>query len=282
MNYRHAFHAGNFADVHKHIVLLTLLSRLQLKDGALSILDTHAGSGIYDLGADQPQRTGEWRDGIARLYGETRAPASVLEYLNQVRAINPSPASPRIYPGSPRLLAERLRPQDRLMLCELEPDTLADLRSAMSAYPGTAIHARDGWEALGALLPPREAKRGLVLIDPPFETPNELQRLADALIATHTRWPQGVLLAWYPIKDRPTVDRFLRKLNRASLPDALVCELCVHEPSNQLRLNGSGLVIINAPWQIDVPLREASAWLHERLQQSPNAPWRVNILAGDV
>ncbi len=283
MNYRHAFHAGNFADVHKHMVLLSVLQRLQLKDTPISVLDTHAGAGVYDLSSDPSQRTSEWRDGIGRVYVETRAPTVVSTLLNAVRALNADPHKPpRIYPGSPRLLAERLRPQDQLMLCELEPETLADLRSAMFAYPGTAIHARDGWEALGALLPPRAIKRGLVLIDPPFEAPNELQRLADALITTHTRWPQGVLLGWYPIKDRPMVDRFLRKLARAGMPDTLVCELCIHAPDNQLRLYGSGMVIINAPWQVDETLREATAWLHERLQQSPAAPWQVSALGDEA
>ena len=279
LSYRHAFHAGNFADIHKHMILLSVLQRLQLKDTPISVLDTHAGAGLYDLSADPSQRTSEWRDGIGKVYVETRAPALVSSLLTAVRALNAEPHKPpRVYPGSPRLIAAQLRPQDRVQLCELEPNTLNDLRHAMHGLPNVAIHARDGWEALGALLPPRDAKRGLVLIDPPFEAPNELQRLADALIATRSRWPQGVLLGWYPIKDRPAVNRFLRQLARADLPNALVCELCIHAPDNQLRLNGSGMVIVNAPWQMDNELREASAWQHERLQQSADAPWRVEAL----
>ena len=280
MNYRHAFHAGNFADIHKHVVLISVLQRLQLKDSPISVLDTHAGAGFYDLSADPSQRTSEWRDGIGRVYVETRAPSAVMSLLNAVRALNTDPNKPRVYPGSPRLIAAHMRPQDRVQLCELEPNTLSDLREAMRGLPHAAIHARDGWEALGALLPPREIKRGLVLIDPPFEAPNELQRLADALIAAHARWPQGVLLGWYPIKDRPMVDRFLRKLARAGMPNSLACELCIHAPENQLRLNGSGMVVINSPWQLDESLREACGWLHERLQQSPEAPWSVVALDG--
>ncbi|MEW5838836.1 MAG: 23S rRNA (adenine(2030)-N(6))-methyltransferase RlmJ [Pseudomonadota bacterium] len=280
MNYRHAFHAGNFADIHKHMILLGVLQRLQLKDTPISVLDTHAGAGMYDLGADPAQRTGEWREGIGRIFAEQRAPAPLGALLHAVRAVNAAPLRPRLYPGSPRLIAAQLRPQDRAHLCELEPNTLHDLRQAMHGLPGVAIHARNGWEALGALLPPREAKRGLVLIDPPFEAADELQRLADALIASHARWPQGVLLGWYPIKDRPAADRLLRKLAKAALPNALVCELCIHAPDNQLRLNGSGMVIVNAPWQLDAELREASAWLHPRLQQSADAPWRVEFLQG--
>ena len=283
MNYRHAFHAGNFADVHKHMVLLSVIQRLQLKDTPISVLDTHAGAGLYDLSADPSQRTSEWRMGIGKVYVETRAPAVISTLLNAVRALNADPHKPpRVYPGSPRLMSAYMRPQDRVQLCELEPNTLSDLREAMRGLPNVAIHARDGWEALGALLPPRDIKRGLVLIDPPFEAPNELQRLADALMTTHQRWPQGVLLGWYPIKDRPMVERFLRKLARAEMPDTLVCELCIHAPDNQLRLNGSGMVIINAPWQLDEILREASAWLHERLQQSPDAPWQVSALGDEV
>ncbi len=283
MNYRHAFHAGNFADIHKHMILLGVLQRLQIKDTPINVLDTHAGAGLYDLSAAPSQRTREWREGIGRVYVETRAPAVIATLLNTVRALNADPHKPlRVYPGSPRLLSAHMRPQDHVQLCELEPETLSDLRAAMHGQPNVAIHARDGWEALGALLPPRAIKRGLVLIDPPFEAPNELQRLADALISTHQRWPQGVLLGWYPIKDRPMVERFLRKLTRANLPDTLVCELCIHAPDNQLRLNGSGVVIVNAPWQLDDLLREASAWLHERLQQSPDTPWRVAHLSAEA
>ncbi|MDM7323055.1 MAG: 23S rRNA (adenine(2030)-N(6))-methyltransferase RlmJ [Gammaproteobacteria bacterium] len=279
MNYRHAFHAGNFADVHKHITLLALIESLLRKDTPCIVLETHAGAGIYDLLGGEARRTGEWGEGIGRLVGETKAPAVVRAYLQQVRTLNPE-GRLRLYPGSPVLTAATLRPQDRLVLCELEPSTHTALREALKGRKGIAIHARDGWEALKALLPPREAKRGLVLIDPPFEATNELTRLADALIATHKRWPQGVLAAWYPIKDRPPLDRFLRMLRTADLPDLLVSELCIHPPTSGIKLNGSGMVIINTPWKLEDTLHEATAWLHDHLAHTKNAPWRVERLTG--
>ncbi|MEW6445051.1 MAG: 23S rRNA (adenine(2030)-N(6))-methyltransferase RlmJ [Pseudomonadota bacterium] len=275
MNYRHAFHAGNFADAHKHLTLLALIDAMKRKDAPFVLLDTHAGAGLYDLFGGEARRTGEWQDGIGRLFAETRAPSLARAYLNQVRALNPD-GRLRIYPGSPALAAATLRAQDRLILCELEPGALSALKQVIKT-PGTAIHRRDGWEALGALLPPREAKRGVVLIDPPFEAANELDRLADALAATHKRWPQGVLAAWYPIKDRPPIDRFLRKLQQAGLPDLLVSELCIHSPITGVRLNGSGMVIINTPWKLDEDLREATGWLHDHLRQTAEAPWRVEM-----
>ncbi|MGK0673520.1 MAG: 23S rRNA (adenine(2030)-N(6))-methyltransferase RlmJ [Halothiobacillaceae bacterium] len=280
MNYRHAFHAGNFADVHKHVTLLALMASLLRKDAPFVVLETHAGAGIYDLRGGEAQRTGEWREGIERIFAEVKAPAVVGAYLDRVRALNPDGVL-RIYPGSPALASAMLRPQDRLVLCELEPSTHTALRKALKGHEGIAIHARDGWEALKALLPPREAKRGLVLIDPPFEAANELDRMAEALIAAHKRWPQGVLAAWYPIKDRPPLDRLLRKLRAADLPDLLVSELCIHPPTTGTRLNGSGMVIVNTPWKLEEILHEASAWLHAHLTQSAYAPWWVERLTGD-
>lgn len=278
MNYRHAFHAGNFADVHKHVTLLALIESLKRKDAPFMVLETHAGAGVYDLLGSEASRTGEWQDGIGRINAKSKAPAIARAYLDQVRALNPGGVL-RLYPGSPALAAANLRPQDRLVLCELEPGANAALREALKGRKGVAIHQRDGWEALKGLLPPREAKRGLVLIDPPFEAADELDRLAEALIATRKRWPQGVLAAWYPIKDRPPIDRFLRKLQQAGLTDLLVSELCIHPPVTGIRLNGSGMVIVNAPWKLDKTLHEATAWLHDHLNQAADAPWRVVLIS---
>ena len=274
MNYRHSFHAGNFADVHKHVTLLALIESLQRKDTPIMVLETHAGAGMYDLRGNDATRTGEWQDGIGRVFAESKAPAVVRIYLTMVRALNPGGVA-RLYPGSPALTTEALREQDRLLLCELEPGTNADLREALKGRKGVAIHQRDGWEALRALLPPKDIKRGLVLIDPPFEAGGELDRLAETLIATHKRWPQGVLAGWFPIKDHPQIDRFLRKLHAAGLPDLLVSELCIHPPTTGTRLNGSGMIIVNTPWKLDETLRDATGWLHDFLAQEADAPWRV-------
>ncbi len=276
MNYKHSFHAGNFADVHKHVTLLALIECLQRKDNPFLVMETHAGAGMYDLRGNDASRTGEWQDGIGKIFAEAKAPGVVRAYLARVRSLNPGGVV-RMYPGSPVLAAGALRPQDRLILCELEAETHAALRQTMKGREGVAIHQRDGWEALGGLLPARDLKRGLALIDPPFEAGNEIERVAEALIATHKRWPQGVLAAWYPIKDRPLIDRLHRKLQRANLPDLLVSELCIHPPATGTRLNGSGMVIVNTPWKLDETLTEATAWLHDHLAQEKDAPWRVEM-----
>lgn len=277
MNYRHAYHAGNFADVHKHLTLLALIEVLQRKDTPILVMDTHAGAGLYSLRGGDAARTGEWREGIGRIFAEAKAPAAVCNYMAQVRALN-ADGILRLYPGSPVLAANVLRKQDRLILCELEPGTHALLKTALKGGQGIAIHQRDGWEALKALLPPKDIKRGLVLIDPPYEVNGEYERLADALVSTHKRWRQGVLVGWFPIKARPIIDRLLRQLRAAGLPDLLYSELCIHAPTTGTRLNGSGMVIVNAPWKLDATLRESTLWLHDRVHQSPGAPWRVDIL----
>lgn len=275
MNYRHAFHAGNFADVHKHLTLLGVLRKLQQKPAPLAILDTHAGAGVYDLSASPAQRSGEWKDGIGRLQEAHEAPDLVRHYLQSIAALQLAADEWRIYPGSPRLIAQHLRGNDRLHLCELETTTLEELRQAMRHTPQASIHARDGWEALGALLPPRGFTRGMVLIDPPYEAANELDRLTQAMQQTHARWPQGALLGWYPIKDRPPIDRMLRVVQQAALPNVLVSELNIYPTDNPLQLNGSGMIVINAPWQLDEELREVNAWLHPRLARHAAATWRV-------
>ncbi len=280
MNYRHAFHAGNFADVHKHVTLLALIERLQEKDTPYVVLETHAGAGLYELRpAAGAILAAEWAGGIGRIPSEAHAPQAVQAYLDLVRAHNPG-GGLGVYPGSPALAAATLRDQDRLVLCELEPTVHAALRQAMRGRKGIAIHQRDGWEALGGLLPPREAKRGLVLIDPPYEAADEFPRLAQALIASHRRWPQGILAAWYPIKDRPPIERLHRALRAAELPDLLCSELCIRPPSGATRLSGSGMLIVNAPWRLEDTLQEASAWLHGHLAETSDAPWRVERAVG--
>lgn len=241
MNYRHAFHAGNFGDCMKHALLVWLLDALHRKPAPLFVLDSHAGAGQYDLITGPAARTGEWRDGIQRLLD---SPVPALDrYLALVREIG-------LYPGSPSLLRALLRPDDRLACCELNPLDAADLRRRFARDRQVAVHHRDGWEALGALLPPRE-KRGLVVIDPPYEQPDELARLTDGLAIAHARFRTGVFAAWYPIKHKAPLLAFRTALRQAGIRDIVTAELRLREPLNPSRLNGCGLLVINPPYRFE-------------------------------
>jgi 23S rRNA (adenine2030-N6)-methyltransferase len=247
MNYRHAFHAGNFADCMKHALLVLLLQALARKPAPFAVLDTHAGTGRYDLTGEQAGRTMEWRAGIGRLLDGTLDGAAddvAPTYLDLVRRAG----APDLYPGSPLIAAMMLRPQDRLICCELHPEDSRLLRALFAGQPQVAIHARDGYEALGALLPPREAKRGLVLIDPPFEQPDEFDRLAAGIVTAHRRFATGIIAAWYPIKHRAPVRAFLDSLRESGVRDIVALELTLRPPLDPTRLNGSGLVVVNPPF----------------------------------
>jgi 23S rRNA (adenine2030-N6)-methyltransferase len=255
MNYRHGFHAGNFADCMKHALLLWLLEALQHKPAPIFVLDTHAGAGRYDLTAGPAQRTGEWRQGIDRLL-DTPPPA-LGRYLGLISRLG-------LYPGSPALVRALLRPEDRLACCELQPDDLFSLRRNFARDPQVAVHQRDGWEALAGLLPPKE-RRGLVLIDPPFENPDEFADVAAGLVTAHGRFPTGVLAAWYPIKHRAPVRGFFNALAGTRLRDIVTAELYLREPLMPERLNGCGLLVVNPPFgfaEAVLPMLQA---LRERL-----------------
>ncbi len=210
VNYRHAFHAGNFADCVKHALLVALVSALQRKPSPFAVLDTHAGRGLYDLSSEAAERTGEWRQGIGRLADITAGP--LAPWLALVRQAG----FPPFYPGSPWLIRALLRARDRLILCEKHPEEAAALRAALGRDARVAIHRRDGWEAIGALTPFAE-RRGLVLIDPPFEQPGEFDRLAEAFRLLRRRFRAGVVAAWYPIKHRAPVRAFADGLREAGL-----------------------------------------------------------------
>ncbi len=241
MNYRHAYHAGNFADCVKHALLACLLRTLARKPAAFFVLDTHAGSGRYDLDQGPATRTGEWRDGIGRLLADP--PPELAGYVGLVRQLG-------LYPGSPILARALLREQDRLACCELHPEDAAALRRCFAADRQVAVHRRDGWEALRALLPPAQ-KRGLVLIDPPYEQPGEFARVADGLATARARFPSAVLAAWYPIKHRVAPREFHLALQASGLPDVLAAELWLREPLDAARLNGCGLVVVNPPYRFE-------------------------------
>ncbi|GAN53920.1 23S rRNA (adenine(2030)-N(6))-methyltransferase RlmJ [Tanticharoenia sakaeratensis] len=243
MNYRHAFHAGNFADCMKHALLVALLQALQRKPGGLCVLDTHSGIGGYDLTSGPAERTGEWRSGIGALL-DAPPDAALTPYLQIVRNFG----APARYPGSPEIVASLLRPQDRLIACELHPEDAATLRRTMGRRSGVAIHERDGFGAIRALLPPGDLRRGLVLIDPPFERPDDFTRAAQALATAAKRFPGGVLAVWYPIKHRAPVRAFLAEVEAAGLRDVITAELLLREPVDPTRLNGAGLLVVRPPY----------------------------------
>ncbi len=255
MNYRHGFHAGNFADCMKHALLVWLLGAMARKPAPFLLLDTHAGAGLYDLGDDAARRTGEWQRGVGRLRppGPGGPPPPLAPFLYALEAAAP----PGHYPGSPVLARALLRPDDRLVCCELHPEEHATLRRHLArpiaAHPpgaSVAVHARDGYAALRAFLPPPE-RRALVLLDPPFEAPDEFARLAAALTEARRRFPPAVLAAWYPIKGRAPVRAFHDALRGAGLPDLVAAELRLREPTDAARLNGCGLLVATPPWRFE-------------------------------
>lgn len=255
MNYRHAFHAGNFGDVLKHLVLVGLLEHLARKDKPFFFLDTHAGRGRYDLEGDSARKSGESQAGIQRLASARGLPPLAQRYLALVRAFDPENGQRiRFYPGSPNIAAMLMRPDDRAALCELAPRESAALHSEFGRDSRFSVHLRDGYESLKALLPPRE-RRGLVLIDPPYEAQEqELTSVADALCMAQRRWPQGIYAAWYPIKRATTTAAFHAALAGRGVTELLVAELSVHPEDSGVGLNGSGVVLLNPPWKLDEDL----------------------------
>lgn len=260
MNYQHAFHAGGFADVHKHIVLTRILEHLRAKPAAFRVIDSHAGAGRYDLLGPEATRSGEWHDGIERLFAaaqhgvaEAEAAALLTPYLDLVMALNPA-AKLHFYPGSPLIVERRLRAQDRLIACELEPRAAAALKRVLRGDARVKVLAIDGWIAVKANVPPKE-RRGLVIIDPPFEEPADFPRLATALGEAHRKWPTGIYLLWYPIKDRAAPDALARRLRRLEVPKIVRCELITAPPRADAPLAGSGLIVVNPPYPLEAELR---------------------------
>ncbi|MGS1079795.1 23S rRNA (adenine(2030)-N(6))-methyltransferase RlmJ [Pseudoxanthomonas beigongshangi] len=258
MNYRHAFHAGNHADVLKHVLLLALLEALKRKDAPFFVLDTHAGRGRYLLGASESRKTAEADGGIVRLFDAARLPTPVEDYLRAVQADNPVGALVA-YPGSPLLAAQAMRAQDRLAACELQTEEAAELKALFAHDPRVAVHARDGYAAMRALLPPRIGEtrfaRGLVLIDPPYEAQDaEYPQILGALREGLQRWPNATYAVWYPIKQRRSLQPFFRKAAALPAKAALVAELQIRPDESPLRLNGSGMLMINPPWQFDTAI----------------------------
>lgn len=281
MNYRHAYHAGNFADVLKHIVLTLVIEHLKLKPAPFRVIDTHAGIGLYDLDSEQAQKTGEWRDGIGRVLAASPPPAPVARalapYLDAVRAENP-PGSLVRYPGSPLIARRLMRPDDRLVANELHPEDSATLRHVLSGDPRCKVLELDAWVALKSLLPPKE-RRGVVLVDPPFEEVGELPRMLDGLAAATRRFATGTFLLWYPIKDPAPVTRFHAAAATLALPKLLVVEQMIRNQGDIPRLDGSGLLVVNAPYTLKASLEPVLEWLTPLLAREGGGRWRIDTLS---
>lgn len=279
MNYRHAFHAGNHADVFKHIVLTRLIALMSRKEQPFAYIDTHAGLGLYDLSGDQATRTGEWLEGIARLWQATDRPSLTDDYVKVINRLN-AEGELRYYPGSPELARRLMRQQDRVLLNEKHPDDGQLLKDNMKKDPRVAVHLGEGWHVPRALLPAAE-KRAVMLIDPPFEQLDELQRCAKAMKETIGRMRQTVAAIWYPIKDDSrALKRFYQELTSSGAPKLLRVELLVHPLDTPQSLNGSGLVISNPPWGLEEELNTLMPWLANLLGQSQGG-WKMDWLIAE-
>jgi 23S rRNA (adenine2030-N6)-methyltransferase len=288
VNYDHAFHAGSFADVFKHAVLCRILHYLREKPGAFRVIDTHAGAGLYDLTGPQASRGGEWHDGIARImqaHEAGRLPDKIAEllapYLDAIGALNEQ-GRLAIYPGSPALTRAWLRPQDRFLACELEPKAATALARHLRSDSRIKTVEIDGWTALSAYLPPPE-RRGLVLVDPPFEEDADFHRLSHMLGLAYRKWATGIYALWYPIKGRGEADALAKRLRRLGIGKVLRAELIVSPVSDPAKLNGSGLILVNPPWTLQNELAALLPFLAALLERGPKGGgFKLDWLAGEV
>jgi 23S rRNA (adenine2030-N6)-methyltransferase len=280
MNYRHGFHAGNFADVVKHAVMCRVLLHLRDKPAAFRVIDSHAGAGLYDLGGSEAGRTGEWRNGIERVWhADLDAPVRELlaPYLDAVEACNKA-GQLAVYPGSPALVQALLRRRDRLIACELEPKAAAALQSNLRGDNRCKAIAIDGWTALSAYVPPKE-RRGLVLVDPPFEEDGEWARLVEGLQKAHRKWATGIYALWYPLKEPREVNAFVADLKATGITKMLRAELSIGPPVAGA-LYGSGMIVVNPPFVLEDELKAVLPALAKVLGEGRGG-WKLEWIRGE-
>lgn len=279
MNYRHIFHAGNFADVFKHLLLITLVERLQQKTKPFCYLDTHAGIGIYDLTSIFAQKTQEYRSGIAKIWELSELPPAGAHYLELIKDYNREQgySQLRYYLGSPYLVKKMLRPNDRMILAELHHQDILSLKKNFCRDKQVAVHHLDGYQALKAFLPPKE-KRGLVLMDPPFEAAAEFGFLIEQLQCVMHKWSQGIYAVWYPIKQSNKVQEFYRQLKLIGAQEIGVCEFKIQN-INDVVLTACGMVVVHPPWQWMQSTEHLLSWLCKTLGSSETqANYRVEVI----
>jgi 23S rRNA (adenine2030-N6)-methyltransferase len=279
VNYRHAFHAGSFADVLKHAVLCRILDYLRTKEAPFRVIDTHAGAGLYDLAGPEASRGNEWQDGIGRLMAAELPQKAAALYLDVIGALNERDRL-KLYPGSPAIVRAWLRSQDRLIACELEPKAAVALSANLRGDLRIKTLEIDGWTALSAYVPPPE-RRGLVLIDPPFEQDDDFYQLANGLSIAHRKWATGIYALWYPIKGRPEPDALAKRLARLGIRKILRAELTVQPLSDPSRLNGSGMIVVNPPWTLEAELSTLLPVLAGVLGRDGKGGFRLDWLVGE-
>ena len=277
MNYRHIYHAGNFSDVFKHNLLISLLEHLKHKETPFCYLETHAGAGEYDLLSGPAMKTMEFQNGVGKLMKVSSIPLLLKKYVELILHVNKNHEPLTYYPGSPCLASHLLRTQDRGIFIELHPEEFSCLKKTFLRKPNIAVHRLDGYQGLKAFLPPKE-KRGMVLIDPPFEQTQEFDQLITGLNTAYQRWSHGIFALWYPIKERKDIYTFHRKLKDLQIRKMLVVELCVFPDNSSLRLNGSGMVIVNPPWQWDQHIKVLLSALLPLLSDDPHKKVEVKWL----
>jgi 23S rRNA (adenine2030-N6)-methyltransferase len=280
LSYRHIFHAGTFADVHKHIGLSLLLQALTQKPAPFCYVDAHAGSAFYHLSEHAAMLHAEYRTGIGRLWELSDPPALVRPYLDTVRAANPD-GQLRYYPGSPALARRWLRPQDRLIALEQHPTDGQTLCQVFTHDPQVAVHQRDTYEGLRALLPPAE-KRGLVLLDPSYEVKTEYRRVADCLQAIYPHWRHGIYAIWYPRLPGDPARVLRQALQNSGIHKILQAELWVQPDDHPLGLLGSGLLVINPPWRFEQQLQSLLPWLWQHLVPPGLGRWSLGWLVAEA
>jgi 23S rRNA (adenine2030-N6)-methyltransferase len=283
MNYRHAFHAGNHADVLKHVVLMMLVGHLKKKSAPFFYLDTHAGGGSYDLSLGESQRSGEYKQGIGRLLEipDAALPPEALDYVRLVReTAGPGRSAITAYPGSPSIVLQMRRPTDRLVFAETHSKEAQSLRARVGRRKLVSVLETDGYAAIKAQLPPRE-NRGLVLMDPPYESDDEFDRVLAALETGYERWPTGTYCIWHPLTERAAPLRFRREIERSGIRKVLGCTLGVMPDDTPVGMRGSGLVIVNPPWMLDQRLGELLPDLHRLLVPDGAGGTSVEWWAGE-
>lgn len=274
MNYRHIYHAGSFVDVFKHLVLILLLESLVQKDKPYCYIETHAGTGLYDLQLSAAQKTQEYSTGITQLWSLNSAlPDEVKTYLEIIKSFN-AKDSLRYYPGSPKIAAHFLRAQDRMVLSELHPEDAVRLKNAFQHDKQVTVCHQDGYQALKALLPPKE-RRGLVLIDPAFEENNEIEKIDTTLQNALKKWETGIYAIWYPLKNKAMVKNLQKKLINLNSKEILITEFSIYPEDVPVFLNGCGMAILNPPWQLDEKLKSLVPWLWHILSPQKLGQYRV-------
>jgi len=275
LSYRHSFHAGNHADVLKHIVLMLIIENLQLKEKGFYYLDTHAGVGRYRLFGDEAEKTAEFEEGIARLWERDDLPPEVKRYVDQIKRLNYGGKALRYYAGSPLIAAQLLRPQDRALLTELHPSDFPLLRNNFKEYANVVTKRDDGFQQLKATLPPKE-RRGLVLIDPPYELKEDYDLVVQAVEEGYKRFATGVYAVWYPVVLRQQTKRIVRGLERSGIRKILQIELAVRPDSDQRGMTASGMIVINPPWQLETQMKSILPYLTEVLVPAGTGKWSLN------